>query len=65
MTLVDSLSLEQNRYASAYGALDCPVCTRQCSLPKLEHFANRPLSGNQSPPRLKFTRLSGVHQTVR
>jgi hypothetical protein len=32
---------------------------------RLEHPANRPLSGILSAPRLKFSGLSGVHRTVR
>jgi hypothetical protein len=60
----NSTSLEQNRFTPIYGASDCLVCTRQCSVPRLEHPANWPLSGILSAPRLKFTGLSGVHRTV-
>jgi hypothetical protein len=32
--------------------------TRMCPVPRLEHFANWPLSRNQSAPRIKITELS-------
>jgi hypothetical protein len=53
----NSTSLEQNRFAPTCGAPDCPV-------PRLAHPANWPLSGIFSAPRLKITRLSGVHRST-
>jgi hypothetical protein len=52
----NSKSMEQNRFAPAYGAPDCPVC---CPVPRLARPANWPLSGKLSAPRLKIIGLSG------
>jgi hypothetical protein len=49
----NSTTLEQNRFAPAYGAPDYPV-------PRLEHSVNWPLSGILSAPQLKITGLSGM-----
>jgi hypothetical protein len=55
----NSISLEQNRFAPACGAPDCPVCIGQCLVPRLEQPANWPLSGILSAPQLKIIGLSG------
>ena len=52
-TFENSIRMEQNRFAPAYGAPDYPVL-------RLEHSANWPLSGILSTPQLKITRLFGV-----
>jgi hypothetical protein len=49
----NSISMEQNIFAPAWGAPDCPV-------PRLARPGNWPLSRKQSAPRLKITGLSGV-----
>jgi hypothetical protein len=48
----------QIRLAPACGAPDCPVCTRQCLVPRLTRPTNRPLSRKLDAPRLKFIGLS-------
>jgi hypothetical protein len=55
----NSISMGQIRPAPAYDALDCPVCTGQYPVPRLERPTNRPLSRKLRAPWLKFTRLSG------
>jgi hypothetical protein len=49
----NSIRMEQNRFALAYGTPDYPVL-------RLEHSANWPLSGILSTPRLKINGLFGV-----
>jgi hypothetical protein len=53
-----SINIGQVRLAPTCGAQDCPVCTRQCPVPRLARPTNRLLSSKLSAPRLKFTRLS-------
>jgi hypothetical protein len=58
--LGNSRSKEQNRLAPAYGAPDCPVCTRQCPVPRLARPVNWPLSEICSTSPLKTTGLFAV-----
>jgi hypothetical protein len=51
--------MEQNRFAPACNTPDCPMCTRQCLVPRLASPTNWPLSGILRAPCLKITGLSG------
>jgi hypothetical protein len=57
--------LKQAKLAPVCGALDCLVCTRQCSVPMLAPRQTGYSQEKMREPRLKFTGLSGVHRTIR